>query len=70
MTLESDVETNSINISTNVQSINILATSLNTSVFDTNLLNTKTQNINSLLNETTINNVPFIVVSFNNELIF
>ena len=70
MTLESDVETNSINISTNVQSINILATSLNTSVFDINLLNTKTQNINSLLNETTINGTLFIVVSFNNELIF
>jgi len=70
MTLESDVETNSLNISTNSQSINILATSLNTSVFDTNLLNTKTQNINSLLNETTINGTLFIDnLQINNEIL-
>jgi hypothetical protein len=69
MTLESDIETNSLNISTNAQSINILATSVNTSVFDTNLLNSKTQNINSLLNETTINGTLFIDnLEINNEI--
>jgi len=69
MTLESDVETNSLNISTNSQSINILATVLNTSVFDTNLVNSKTQNLNSLLNETTINGTLFIDnLQINNEI--
>ena len=70
MTLENDVEANTLNISTNVQSINILATSLNTSVFDTNLLNTKTQNFDSILNETIMIGKLFIDnIEINNEII-
>jgi len=69
MTVKSDIETNSLNISTNSQSINILVTSVNTSVFDTNALLNTTQNINSILNETTINGTLFIDnLQINNEI--